>query len=68
MKYPIALIVVNFEICTSTKHNFFTRTDAFNWLKAELNMSSGELHQLELTTQWEKDYIHIYLIEWVLEN
>lgn len=64
MNYPIALIVVNFELGTSTKHKFVTRTDAFNWLKAELNISLEELHQLELNTQWKKDYIHIYLIEW----
>lgn len=64
MNFPVALIVVNFELGISSKNKFRSRIEAFNWLKDELGMSLEELQNLELNIQWKKDYIHIYMIEW----
>lgn len=64
MNFPVALIVVNFELGTSSKNKFRSRTEAFNWLKDEFGMSLEELQNLELNIQWKKEHVHIYMIEW----
>lgn len=64
MNFPIALIVVNFDLGISSKNKFRSRTEAFNWLQDEFGMSSEELQKLELDIQWKKEHVHIYMIEW----
>lgn len=64
MNFPVALIIVNFDLGISSKNKFRSRTEAFNWLKDEFGMSLEELHNLELNIQWKKEHIHIYMIEW----